>query len=515
MKKILLFLLVVGNLFSQNTNIKLVNNDKTTEIPVVLRKQMEYVSVKKLAEALNVASFYNANMQKCEIKFSDKILKFTNQNQYIVIFEKSTGKTNTVQMPVSSVIRNDEMYIPIKYALNYLSFGYGKNLEYDSTKAQLKITSEEVSSVDEQKTVQETNISNKKEQAKTSKYNINSISIQEKANGTLIRICSDKKIANFTDTKDAKSVEIKINNQTVDISEIKKVEATGLVESFSAENDNDASKLKFNFHSGVTDCQVIKQNADKEILITVFGVAKNKKKSASSKQKLDVVVIDAGHGGKDPGAIGINSLREKEVNLAVALKLGKYISSTYKDVKVVYTRKSDEFIELDRRGKIANEKKGKLFISIHCNSTDQKPTDLSGFEVYILRPGRTKEAIAIAERENSAIKYEENQEKYKKITDENHILASMAQSSYMKYSEDFADIVNDKFSNDLSISSKGVKQAGFLVLVGASMPSVLIELGFLSNRNDSAFLKSEKGQEQLAKSMFNSVKKFKTQYESE
>ncbi len=112
-----------------------------------------------------------------------------------------------------------------------------------------------------------------------------------------------------------------------------------------------------------------------------------------------------------------------------------------KDVKVVYTRKTDKFVELYKRGQIANENDGKLFISIHCNSTPKKPTNASGFEVYLLRPGRTKEAISIAERENSVIQYEDNPGRYKALTDENFILVSMAQSSYMKYSEKFSDII--------------------------------------------------------------------------
>ncbi|MCW8805113.1 MAG: N-acetylmuramoyl-L-alanine amidase, partial [Ignavibacteriaceae bacterium] len=157
------------------------------------------------------------------------------------------------------------------------------------------------------------------------------------------------------------------------------------------------------------------------------------------KWNFDVVVIDAGHGGKDPGAIGISNLKEKDVTLAIALKLGEIFKKEMPDVKVVYTRNNDTFIDLYKRGKIANEKNGKLFLSIHCNSTKKKPSDASGAEVYLLRPGRTEEAIEIAETENSVIKYEDNPQRYEKLTDENFILVSMAHSAYMKYSEKFAE----------------------------------------------------------------------------
>ena len=222
-----------------------------------------------------------------------------------------------------------------------------------------------------------------------------------------------------------------------------------------------------------------------------------------------------GHGGKDAGAIGVNGVKEKDINLAIALKLGKLIEENMKDVKVVYTRKTDKFIDLYKRGKIANENNGKLFISIHCNSTPKKPSDANGFEVYLLRPGRTKEAISIAEFENSVIQYEENPNRYEKLTDENFILVSMAHSSYMKYSERFAEYLHKEFVKHPSLSSRGVKQAGFYVLVGASMPSVLIESGFLSNTNDAKYLNTSSGQQKFAEYVFSGIKKYRESYELE
>jgi len=168
---------------------------------------------------------------------------------------------------------------------------------------------------------------------------------------------------------------------------------------------------------------------------------------------------------------------------------------------------------LYKRGKIANENNGKLFISIHCNSTKKKPSNASGAEVYLLRPGRTEEAIEIAETENSVIEYEDNPQRYEKLTDENFILVSMAHSAYMKYSEKFAELLNKDFYLNLKLKSRGVKQAGFYVLVGASMPSVLIETGFISNKEDAKFLKSASGQKQVAESIFSSIKTYRKYYE--
>ena len=133
----------------------------------------------------------------------------------------------------------------------------------------------------------------------------------------------------------------------------------------------------------------------------------------------------------------------------------------------------------------------------------------------MLRPGRTKEAISIAEFENSVIKYEENPNRYEKLTDENFILVSMAHSSYMKYSEKFAEYLHKEFSSHPTLSSRGVKQAGFYVLVGASMPSVLIESGFLSNTKDAKHLSSSSGQQKFAEYVFNGIKKYRESYELE
>ena len=182
---------------------------------------------------------------------------------------------------------------------------------------------------------------------------------------------------------------------------------------------------------------------------------------------------------------------------------------------VIYTRKTDKFVELYKRGKIANKHDAKLFISIHANSLRRKRSDVRGFEVYLLRPGRTREAIEIAEIENSVIKYEENPERYKELTDENFILVSMAHSANMRYSEKFSEILHKQWSGNLGIPSRGVKQAGFYVLVGASMPSVLIETGFLTNRQDEAYLKSNLGQENIAETIYKAVKKYKEYYDKQ
>ena len=228
---------------------------------------------------------------------------------------------------------------------------------------------------------------------------------------------------------------------------------------------------------------------------------------------LDVIVLDAGHGGKDSGAIGTHGYMEKQAALAIILKLGKLIEKEMPGVKVVYTRKDNTFIELYRRGEIANENHGKLFISVHCNSTPQKPSKATGLTTYILRPGKTDAAIKVAARENAVIQYEKNKSRYDKLSDEDFILTSMARSQDVKFSEKFAALVQKSVGPKVKIKDNGVSQAGFFVLVGAAMPNVLIETGFISNPNEEALLKSEAGQSSYARGIVEAIKKYKVLYE--
>lgn len=225
------------------------------------------------------------------------------------------------------------------------------------------------------------------------------------------------------------------------------------------------------------------------------------------------VVIDAGHGGRDAGALGCCS-KEKDINLKVALALGGLIKSNCPEVKVVYTRSSDKFVELGRRAAIANKAKADLFISIHTNSTasGRKGTAAQGTETYTLGMHRAADNLAVAKRENSVITletdYRTKYEGFDPGSSESYIIFELMQDQYMAMSVDFASKVQQQFASTAKRVNKGVHQAGFLVLREVSMPSVLIELGFINNRNEEKFLASDWGQKQLAKSIYNAFKAY-------
>lgn len=224
-----------------------------------------------------------------------------------------------------------------------------------------------------------------------------------------------------------------------------------------------------------------------------------------------VLVIDAGHGGRDAGAVR-GSYKEKSINLGVALALGKMIESNMKNVKVVYTRKTDTFIDLYKRAEIANKAKANLFISIHTNSTASKTTTAQGADTYILGLAKSEENLAVAKRENSVILLEDNYKKryegFDPNSPESYIIFEFMTDKYMEQSLDFATHVQRGFPRIAKRRDRGVRQAGFLVLRESAMPSVLIELGFINNPSEAKYLSSSTGQRSMASSIYSGIEKY-------
>ncbi len=228
------------------------------------------------------------------------------------------------------------------------------------------------------------------------------------------------------------------------------------------------------------------------------------------------VVIDAGHGGKDPGALGSMS-KEKDIALSVAKKLGEKINATHSDVKVVYTRNTDKFIALDERPKIANRVNAQLFISIHCNALDRRKKSPQGVETYILGLHRSEDNLEVAKRENSVIVYEDNYEtKYQGFNPnepESYIIFEFMSNKFLEQSLNFASLTQHELINGAKRTNRNVRQAGFLVLRETGMPSVLIELGYITNRDEERYLNSDHGQNTLSNSILNAFAKYKTEYD--
>ena len=228
----------------------------------------------------------------------------------------------------------------------------------------------------------------------------------------------------------------------------------------------------------------------------------------------DKIVIDAGHGGKDPGA-SIGGVFEKDIVLDVALKTGEMIKKKFPELKVIYTRDKDVFIPLNDRADIANKQKADLFISIHVNACPKNT--IYGAETYILGQHRSQENLDVAKMENSVILLEEDYstryEGFDPNQAESYIMFEMIQNEFLEQSRLFADKVQKNIVSLTDRKDRGVRQAGFLVLRRTSMPSALIELGFLSNESERKYLVTEKGKNLMAQSIFSAISDYKQRFD--
>jgi N-acetylmuramoyl-L-alanine amidase len=508
---------------------------RTTVVGSFLRGKTVYASLSDFLRILNASSYENSEAKKVEIKRGALRVKLTGANPFVVITDGGNDPAS-VQLTDDVLYAAGAFFVPLRAFLPFFQTCFGIPASYSDENRTLRIGG----------------------QPATQAFDIPSIAIEPKLNGLLIRIATTRQLTDYESWLRSDGwLYVTIAGAKADTATINATACVHPVREIVAIQSPTSVQLTFRLAGQMEFSEMVADDSTREILVavraplpvkhpsvhdTTDNVTANHppagKKPAPAalprispppqprgavpvdlddqrkRWSLDVIVLDAGHGGHDPGTIGVTGVREKNVTLGIVLKLGKLLEKAYPDLKVVYTRKTDKFIELDRRGKIANEAGGKLFISVHCNALARKPSPLRGFEVYLLRPGRTDDAIAIAERENSVIELEEGyEERYQQLTEENFILVTMAQSAYVKASEVFADLAQKQLAAKTKLPNRGVKQAGFYVLVGTAMPNVLVETAYLSNRDDERFLSSEAGQKKIADALFQAVQKYKREYE--
>ncbi len=484
-----------------------INGTDTTTVAVLDSSAGEWLGVQDMLAALRMPGIVNDTTGKIEFLTGRYLIRLTDGNPFVVVTERSTNASSVYQMHRPALRRGGRFFAPAHEFLPLFGRLWGGTIDIAADGRLLTFAS-------------------------TAKpgFDITGVDVERRVNGYLLTLHASRKLDDVeTWLKPDGWLFVTVANATADSATLQRFKPTGAIKRLLVFPSPTSVQLTFQVSTDVEQAETAPDPASNNLLIslrtrselspkelTARKNAENRKNLERERDrwKLDVIVIDAGHGGKDPGAIGVSGVREKDVTLAVALQLGKLIEQGMKGVKVVYTRKTDTFVELYRRTQIANEAGGKLFISLHCNSLDRKPSRPNGFEIYLLRPGRTEDAVSIAARENSVIQFEEGyQDRYKKLTEEEFIIVTMAQSAYVKYSEEFAALAARAMARQLNIRNSGVKQAGFYVLVGASMPNVLVEMGYLSNRKEERVLKSAAGQKKIAQALFNGVREYKAAYE--
>ena len=453
------------------------------ELKAVTKNNIQYFSINEFISKNNLKSTYYESKEKLEIVYEDNKIYFSPFSSFCRINDES------YHMLHATVLINNKLYVPAEPFKKIIK----------TAGLSMKILN-----IDKNKIVFKMNI-----------YNIYDYYVDKKHNGLEISIHTAEK---FQEKNIATSIDsngwlnITIVGGIIDSSGIHNSPLRHPIKKVQTSSAQKSSQISF----------LLKNKPDETIVFTnensinvLLIVAQKEYASIIQKtrqpKKNKIVVIDAGHGGKDPGAIGVNKLQEKEVTLDIARHLTKMLERNPK-FKVVNTREEDVFIPLWKRTQIANDSEGDIFISIHANSTN-KSAKIKGYETFLLRMGKKDEAIEVAKRENSVIDLEVDKKKYKKLTNEELILATITQNEDMKASEKLAAIIQEKLSTKLTKSrNRGVKQAGFHVLVGASMPNVLVEVGFLSNKEEARSLSKYQHRRKIATALYEAIIQFDVEY---
>ncbi len=501
---------------AERTTIRIQVGDRTSTINGYDSSGVIFVSVREFAAALSFPVADNPERRKTELRLPNHRVRITASSPFLVVTSIGTGASSSYQLPNKVLYVDSEYFAPAADFVALLE-------RLDPSGVSLESSSRKISPEREER---------------AARFDIIGADLEPYSNGYLLTIKTSRKLGNFEAFIAADGwLYLTVTEALADTIALGRFKTSDAIRRLQVYQYPTSVQLTFKVSPDIVQVDPIVDQKSNDLLLALHSrvaleKAEQEKRRLDEMQvklqraregaSLDVIVIDPGHGGKDPGTIGVAGTREKDVALGVALKLGRLIEQEVKDVKVVYTRKTDVFVELGERAKIANRENGKLFISIHCNSTERKPSPANGFEIYIIKPGKTESAIRsaensmdVADRENKVIEYEEGyQARYQEVTnEESFILLTMRQSAFVRHSEDFAEIASDSMATHLKIQNSGVRQAGFYVLVYASMPNVLVETGYLSNRAEERVLRSAEGQKKIASALFKAVVSFKDAYE--
>ncbi len=461
-------------------------DQKEHDLKVLDKEKGIYVSAKGLSNVLTARDPYvNTDRMKMVLYFADTRIKISSNSSFILVDE------DVFHMPIHAVDDGNDIYLPAVPLFNVLKQTVLPGLTYDPIKQRLDINVLE--------------------------FNITDVDIEQKANGTILTVFTQERfndghISSFE--HDNGWFYLTVQDGVVDTTKINKADTRGVIAKVTANQFAQSAQLAFRLRSDIIGHEVFQSPDPNAIVVTLrtpFDKSAGRINKLRNRWQLDTVVLDAGHGGKDGGTVGKSGTREKDIVLDITKRLGLLLKKRT-NIKVVYTREEDVFIPLWKRTKLANESNGKIFVSIHANSNPNRSA--RGFETYLLRPGKSDDAIEIAARENAVIKMEEHTgSRYKELTGENLIMATMAQSMQMQESEDLAALIQSELAKKLDAKNRGVKQAGFFVLIGASMPNVLIETGYLSNPTEEKKLKQAKYRQKIAEGIFNAIVKFRSSKE--
>jgi N-acetylmuramoyl-L-alanine amidase len=470
---------------------------------------LQFVALGELAELLDLRTFYSEKAHKVILYVGAGELKVTAMNPFVQVNDR------LVQLPIETRYANGDILVPLPYFAELLRPLYPNRWpeELEARKPANQIDNF-ISANDALVSPPETAPSAKA----TAPASISKILVEEKANGTLIRLQTSRPFARkHVNTRVSQGwLYIDLVGGRLDSNLVRYIRPAGIVQRVVPQYAGAVAQISCQLKDDLDQKRISVSGQGNEILISLptldqlsTAVLRNLE-TERRKWLIDTIVLDAGHGGNDPGAIGPKGVREKDVTLAIAKRVKRLLEKNI-DVRVVMTRDNDRFVPLKDRTQMANAEQGKLFISIHCNSNLSRRVD--GTTTYFLGPARTEEALEVARRENAVIRYEADSSAYAGLGAESFILTAMAQNSFNRESEALAAIIQEELHGSIKLANRGVKQAGYYVLVGTSMPNILVETAFLSNAREETLLNDPGFQQDVAEAIFNGIKKFKEKYE--
>jgi len=497
MKKLFIFSLFLGFIFNSFT----FNSSRDFDIKIICKgsKNIEgnlkvkedngivYCPAEEFGEMLEINVFSESEKKKVVLYMDGRQVKLTADNPYIMI------DNNVLQMVVEAREFDGRIYVPLSVFADILNRFLPGDYVYDERNRIFEINS-------------------------SGSVNLLGLSIEEKLNGTLIRISSSRdfnnKVVHWID-EETNILYVTIYEGVLDSASMAQTKSAGIVRRVIPSQLPENAQIAFVLRNKIESRDISFESGTNDILIALQplgargAVQKSKDEILNSDKDnwvIDTIVLDPGHGGVDPGTIGRTGTKEKDINLAIAKRLGELIEKNL-NVNVVYTRTTDKTVSLKQRTNIANSCKGKLFISIHANANRNR--SVRGFETYFLRHGKNKAALNVLEveqRENNVINaYDYNGEEF---TEDDLVLLSMTQSAFVKESEQLAYQVSLGLDKALTFRNNGVRQAGFVVLWGVSMPNILIEVGYLSNRYEESRLKTRATQYKIAEGIYSGIENF-------
>ncbi len=463
-------------------------------LPLAVKWSHDFMSLEDFAQAFHFGLYTNEQKHKSVLYLEKDRITFTANNTFVKFNDQM------LQIPLECHWYDDSVWVPVVYFVDILNKYTPFKFRYNSDRKKFGLEKTDV--------------------------NITGVRIAAKENGTLIDVFATKRFKEKEIILDIRNrwLHIDVYGAKIDPASLSAVQPSGIIGEVRAFQMAETASLSFklkkevlsrelvldktgnDFHVNLRTKEVIDENKEHEKI-------KNELEEQKKRWIIDTIVIDAGHGGKDPGAIGYSKTKEKDLVLPMALALGKIIQQKMPEIKVVYTRKRDTFIPLWKRTKIANDVGANMFVSIHCNSNvSRRP---NGYETYFVSADKNTKATDVVLKENSAIEFEESQDR-KRYEGVNFILAAMLQSDNIRRSQFLASEVQNSLKsklNKIGMTSRGVKQGPFWVLVGATMPNILVECGYISNKYEEKLLRKQTTQNKIAEGIFNGIKKYKEKVE--